>query len=160
MPEPGGLGEHHTLDFGGAGRIGPDGEWVETLAYVVDPMRAERCYPAIRRYWPDLPDGALVPAYSGIRPKIVPPSVAVQDFLIKDVRIHSVPNLVTLFGIESPGLTASLAIAEKVRALTASRSAQGWSAFTSGVSGGRNAADNASAAFGRRTPSSGVVSRP
>ena len=121
LPEPGGLGVHLTLDIGGAGRFGPDVEWVETPAYNVDPARAQRFYPAIRRYWPDLPDGALVPAYSGIRPKIVPPSVAVQDFLIQDVRIHGVPNLVNLFGIESPGLTASLAIAENVRALTASR---------------------------------------
>jgi len=119
MPEPGGLGVHLTLDIGGAGRFGPDVEWVETPAYDVDPKRAERFYPAIRRYWPDLPDGALVPAYSGIRPKIVPPSIAVQDFLIQDARLHGVPGLVNLFGIESPGLTASLAIAEEVRALIA-----------------------------------------
>jgi L-2-hydroxyglutarate oxidase LhgO len=121
LPEPGGLGVHLTLDIGGAGRFGPDVEWVETPAYDVDPKRAERFYPAIRRYWPELPDGALMPAYSGIRPKIVPPSVAVQDFAIQDARIHGVPNLVNLFGIESPGLTASLAIAEDMRALTAPR---------------------------------------
>jgi L-2-hydroxyglutarate oxidase LhgO len=121
LPEPGGLGVHLTLDIGGAGRFGPDVEWLETPAYDVDPKRAQRFYPAIRRYWPGLPDGALVPAYSGIRPKIVPPSVAVQDFLIQDARIHGMPGLVNLFGIESPGLTASLAIAEDVRALTASR---------------------------------------
>src|SRR3569623_1008204 len=121
LPEPGGLGVHLTLDIGGAGRFGPDVEWVETLAYDVDPKRAERFYPAIRRYWPDLPDGALVPAYSGIRPKIVPPSIAVQDFLIQDARLHGVPGLINLFGIESPGLTASLAIAEEVRALTSPR---------------------------------------
>jgi L-2-hydroxyglutarate oxidase LhgO len=121
MPEPGGLGVHLTLDIGGAGRFGPDVEWVETPAYDVDPKRAERFYPAIRRYWPDLPDGALVPAYSGIRPKIVPLSVAVQDFMIQDARLHGVPGLVNLFGIESPGLTASLAIAEEVRALTSPR---------------------------------------
>jgi L-2-hydroxyglutarate oxidase LhgO len=118
LPEPGGLGVHLTLDIGGAGRFGPDVEWLETPAYDVDPARAQRFYPAIRRYWPDLPDGALVPAYSGIRPKIVPSSVAVQDFLIQDARLHGVPNLINLFGIESPGLTASLAIAEDVLALT------------------------------------------
>ena len=121
LPEPGGLGVHLTLDTGGAGRFGPDVEWVETLDYDVDPKRAERFYPAIRRYWPGLPDGALVPAYSGIRPKIVPPAVAVQDFVIQDAQRHGVPGLVNLFGIESPGLTASLAIAEDVRALTSSR---------------------------------------
>ncbi|CEG07135.1 L-2-hydroxyglutarate oxidase LhgO [Afipia felis] len=118
LPEPGGLGVHLTLDIGGAGRFGPDVEWVETLAYDVDPKRAERFYPAIRRYWPDLPDGALVPAYSGIRPKIVPPGAAAQDFVIQGAQSHGVPGLVSLFGIESPGLTASLAIAEDVRALT------------------------------------------
>jgi len=121
LPEPGGLGVHLTLDIGGAGRFGPDVEWVETLAYDVDPSRADRFYPAIRRYWPDLPDGALVPAYSGIRPKIVPPVVAVQDFLIQGEQRHGVPGLVNLFGIESPGLTASLAIAEEVRALASPR---------------------------------------
>lgn len=118
LPEPGGLGVHLTLDIGGAGRFGPDVEWVETLAYDVDPERAHRFYPAIRRYWPDLPDGALVPAYSGIRPKIVPPGAAAQDFLIQGEQRHGIPGLVNLFGIESPGLTASLAIAEEVRALT------------------------------------------
>jgi len=121
LPEPGGLGVHLTLDIGGAGRFGPDVEWVETLDYDVDPKRAERFYPAIRRYWPALPDGALIPAYSGIRPKIVPPAVAVQDFVIQDAQRHRVPGLINLFGIESPGLTASLAIAEDVRALTSSR---------------------------------------
>lgn len=118
LPEPGGLGVHLTLDIGGAGRFGPDVEWVDTLAYDVDPDRAQRFYPAIRRYWPDLPDGALVPAYSGIRPKIVPPGALAQDFLIQGEQRHGVPGLVNLFGIESPGLTASLAIAEEIRALT------------------------------------------
>jgi L-2-hydroxyglutarate oxidase LhgO len=121
LPEPGGLGMHLTLDIGGAGRFGPDVEWVETLNYDVDPSRAERFYPAIRRYWPDLPDGALAPAYSGIRPKIVPQGAPAQDFVIEDARRHGVPGLVNLFGIESPGLTASLAIAEEVRVLTAPR---------------------------------------
>lgn len=121
LPEPGGLGVHLTLDIGGAGRFGPDVEWVETLNYDVDPSRAARFYPAIRRYWPDLPDGALAPAYSGIRPKIVPQGAPAQDFVIQDARRHGVPGLVNLFGIESPGLTASLAIAEEVRVLTAPR---------------------------------------
>lgn len=119
LPEPGGLGVHLTLDIAGAGRFGPDVEWVGEVAYDVDPARAERFYPAIRRYWPGLPDGALVPAYSGIRPKIVPPAVAVQDFVIAGPQHHGVSGLVNLFGIESPGLTSSLAIAEEVGHLTA-----------------------------------------
>jgi L-2-hydroxyglutarate oxidase LhgO len=114
VPEPGGLGVHLTLDLSGAARFGPDVEWVDGIDYDVDPRRAERFYPAIRRYWPDLPDGALIPAYSGIRPKIVPPAVAVQDFLIQNARLHGVPGLVNLFGIESPGLTSALAIADHV----------------------------------------------
>ena len=80
----------------------------------VDPARAERFYPAIRRYWPTLPDGALMPSYSGIRPKIVPPAVAAQDFLIQGPADHGVDGLINLFGIESPGLTSSLAIADHV----------------------------------------------
>jgi L-2-hydroxyglutarate oxidase LhgO len=114
VPEPGGLGVHLTLDMAGQARFGPDVEWVETIDYAVDPARAERFYPAIRRYWPTLPDGALMPSYSGIRPKIVPPAVAVQDFLIQGPRDHGVCGLVNLFGIESPGLTSSLAIADYV----------------------------------------------
>ncbi|MBY0381555.1 MAG: NAD(P)/FAD-dependent oxidoreductase [Xanthobacteraceae bacterium] len=117
VPEPGGLGVHLTLDMGGSARFGPDVEWIDSIDYDVDPQRADRFYPAIRRYWPGLPDGALLPAYSGIRPKIVPPAVAVQDFLIQDAQAHGVPGLVNLFGIESPGLTASLAIADHVAAL-------------------------------------------
>ncbi|HET6839124.1 MAG TPA: NAD(P)/FAD-dependent oxidoreductase [Bradyrhizobium sp.] len=114
VPEPGGLGVHLTLDMAGQARFGPDVEWVETADYAVDPARAERFYPAIRRYWPALPDGALMPSYSGIRPKIVPPAVAVQDFLIQGPRDHGVAGLIHLFGIESPGLTSSLAIADYV----------------------------------------------
>lgn len=117
VPEPGGLGVHLTLDMAGQARFGPDVEWIDTIDYTVDPARAERFYPAIRRYWPSLPDGALAPSYSGIRPKIVPPAVAVQDFLIQDSRAHGVAGLINLFGIESPGLTASLAIADHVAAL-------------------------------------------
>ena len=117
VPEPGGLGVHLTLDMAGQARFGPDVEWVETLDYAVDPKRAERFYPAIRRYWPSLPDGALMPSYSGIRPKIVPPAIARQDFVIQGPRDHGVAGLINLFGIESPGLTASLAIADVVAEL-------------------------------------------
>jgi L-2-hydroxyglutarate oxidase LhgO len=114
VPEPGGLGVHLTLDLAGQARFGPDVEWVDTIDYAVDAARAERFYPAIRRYWPDLPDGALMPSYSGIRPKIVPPAVARQDFMIQGPRDHGVAGLINLFGIESPGLTSSLAIADHV----------------------------------------------
>lgn len=112
MPEPGGLGVHLTLDLAGQARFGPDVEWIDAIRYDVDAQRAQRFYPAIRRYWPELPDGALMPAYSGIRPKIVPPAVAVQDFVIQGPHDHGVAGLINLFGIESPGLTASLALAD------------------------------------------------
>src|SRR5918998_4444538 len=111
VPVPGGLGTHLTIDLGGQARFGPDVEWVDEIAYEVDPRRAEGFYASIRRWWPGLKDGALQPGYSGIRPKIVPPSVAVQDFVVQGPRDHGVPGLVNLFGIESPGLTASLALA-------------------------------------------------
>src|ERR1700694_1174098 len=114
VPEPGGLGVHLTLDMAGQARFGPDVEWVETIDYAVDPPRAEGVYSGVQRYWPTLPDGALMPSYSGIRPKIVPPAVAVQDFLIQGPRDHGVDGLINLFGIESPGLTSSLAIADYV----------------------------------------------
>lgn len=117
VPEPGGLGVHLTLDLAGQARFGPDVEWVEAIDYAVDPTRAARFYPAIRKYWPALPDGALMPSYSGIRPKIVPPAVAVQDFVVQDQHDHGVCGLINLFGIESPGLTASLAIADHVAEL-------------------------------------------
>src|ERR1700733_11406046 len=114
VPEPGGLGVHLTLDMAGQARFGPDVEWVDHIDYAVDPARAERFYPAIRRYWPALPDGALMPSYSGMRPKIVPPAVAVQDFLIQGPKDHGIDGLINLFGIESPGLTSSLAIPRHV----------------------------------------------
>jgi len=117
VPEPGGLGVHLTLDMAGQARFGPDVEWVENIDYAVNPERAQRFYPAIRRYWPTMPDGALMPSYSGIRPKIVPPAVAAQDFLIQGPLDHGVDGLINLFGIESPGLTASLAIADYVAEL-------------------------------------------
>jgi L-2-hydroxyglutarate oxidase LhgO len=112
VPEPGGLGVHVTLDLAGQARFGPDVEWVDRIDYEVDPHRAERFYAAIRRYWPALPDGALAPGYAGIRPKISGPKEPAADFLIQGPAEHGVPGLVNLFGIESPGLTASLALAD------------------------------------------------
>ena len=105
---------HLTLDLAGQARFGPDVEWVDRIDYTVEPARGDKFYPAIRRYWPALPDGALLPSYSGMRPKIVPPAVAVQDFMIQGPSVHGVHGLVNLFGIESPGLTSSLAIADHV----------------------------------------------
>jgi L-2-hydroxyglutarate oxidase LhgO len=113
-PVPGGLGVHLTIDLGGQARFGPDVEWVDRIDYRVDPSRSESFYAAIRRYWPDLPDGALQPGYSGIRPKIVPPEIASQDFVIQGPAVHGVAGLIALYGIESPGLTASLSLAAHV----------------------------------------------
>ena len=113
MPEPGGLGVHVTLDLGGQAKFGPDVQWVDRADdYSVDPARAVPFYAAIRTYWPGLPDGALQPAYAGIRPKISGPGAPNADFVIE--RPH--PALVNLFGIESPGLTSSLALADEVLA--------------------------------------------
>jgi L-2-hydroxyglutarate oxidase LhgO len=117
VPVAGGLGVHLTLDMGGAARFGPDVEWIDNIDYAVDPKRADLFYPAIRKYWPGLPDGSLLPAYAGIRPKIVPPAIAAQDFVIQGPRTHGIDGLINLFGIESPGLTSSLAIADHVAEL-------------------------------------------
>jgi L-2-hydroxyglutarate oxidase LhgO len=114
VPEPGGLGVHVTIDLAGQARFGPDVEWVERIDYAVDPGRAERFYAAIRRYWPALPDGALLPGYSGIRPKTAGPGEPAPDFQVQGPGLHGVPGLVHLFGIESPGLTSSLALARLV----------------------------------------------
>jgi L-2-hydroxyglutarate oxidase LhgO len=114
VPEPGGLGVHVTLDLAGQARFGPDVEWVDGIDYRVDPKRAERFYAAIRRYWPGLPDGALAPGYAGIRPKTAGAGEAAPDFAVQGPRAHGVPGLVHLFGIESPGLTSSLALAALV----------------------------------------------
>lgn len=116
VPEPGGLGVHLTLDLGGQARFGPDVEWVEQLDYRVQPQRADAFYAAIRRYWPALPDGALQPGYAGIRPKLHPAGGPEADFLIQGPEVHGVAGLTNLFGIESPGLTAALAIGEQVAA--------------------------------------------
>ncbi len=121
VPEPGGLGVHVTLDLAGQARFGPDVEWIERFDprtdYAVDPKRSERFYAAIRRYWPGLKDGALAPGYSGIRPKISGPKEPAADFVVQGPAEHGVPGLVNLFGIESPGLTASLALSDDVAAL-------------------------------------------
>jgi L-2-hydroxyglutarate oxidase LhgO len=110
---------HVTLDLGGQMRFGPDVQWVPQTAlgdedYAVDAERAAPFAAAIRRYWPDLPDGALQPAYAGIRPKIAGPGEPAADFMIQGPAEHGVPGLVNLLGIESPGLTACLAIGEQV----------------------------------------------
>jgi L-2-hydroxyglutarate oxidase LhgO len=114
MPNEAGLGVHLTIDLGGQARFGPDVEWVDTINYDVDPRRADSFYAAIREYWPELPDGALQPAYAGIRPKLSGPGESAADFVIQGPAAHGVRGLVNLFGIESPGLTASLAIAQRV----------------------------------------------
>ena len=117
LPEPGGLGVHLTLDLAGRARFGPDVEWVEQVDFAVDPERAAHFYPAIRRYWPELPDAALRPAYAGVRPKLAGPEAPVADFAVQGPGEHGIARLVNLFGIESPGLTAALAIAETVATL-------------------------------------------
>jgi L-2-hydroxyglutarate oxidase LhgO len=117
VPEAAGLGTHFTLDLGGQARFGPDVEWVDALDYDVDPARCLGFYEAVRRYWPGLPDGALQPAYAGIRPKLQGPGEPARDFLVQGPEDHGVPGLVNLLGIESPGLTACLAIADGVAEL-------------------------------------------
>jgi L-2-hydroxyglutarate oxidase LhgO len=114
VPVPGGLGVHLTIDLGGQARFGPDVEWIDGIDYTVDPRRADGFYAAIRRYWPDLKDGALQPGYAGIRPKIVPKGAPGQDFVVQGPQTHGLRGLINLFGIESPGLTASLALAAHV----------------------------------------------
>lgn len=114
VPEPGGLGVHLTLDLAGQGRFGPDVEWTGEEDYSVDPARAAGFYAAIRRYWPHLPDEALLPDYAGIRPKLTGEGEVSADFLIETEAGHKIAGLVNLLGIESPGLTASLAIGARV----------------------------------------------
>jgi L-2-hydroxyglutarate oxidase LhgO len=117
VPVPGGLGTHLTIDLAGRARFGPDVEWIDTLDYTVNPSRGDSFYAAIRRYWPGLPDGALQPDYAGIRPKISGPGEAAFDFVVQGRAVHGIDGLVNLFGIESPGITASLALAEEVVAM-------------------------------------------
>jgi len=114
VPEPGGLGVHVTLDLAGQARFGPDVSWVEQVDYQFDASREPAFYQAIRRYFPSLEAGALVPGYTGIRPKLGPAGSGASDFVIQGPRQHRARGLVNLFGIESPGLTASLAIAARV----------------------------------------------
>jgi L-2-hydroxyglutarate oxidase LhgO len=115
VPVPGGLGVHYTLDLGGQARFGPDVTWVDGVDYVYDERRLQAFYSTIRRYYPGLADGDLGPGHTGVRPKIVPAGAPDADFVIQGPSVHGVPGLVNLFGIESPGLTASLALAEEVR---------------------------------------------
>jgi L-2-hydroxyglutarate oxidase LhgO len=126
IPEAAGLGIHLTLDLGGQAKFGPDVEWINdkpwledanhiaNIDYTVDPSRNPRFYEAIRTYWPGLPDDALLPGYAGMRPKIQAPDEAAKDYMIQGPNDHGVNRLVNLYGIESPGLTSSLAIAEEV----------------------------------------------
>lgn len=121
VPVPGGLGVHLTIDLGGQARFGPDVQWIDEVDYTVDPTRANGFYAAVRKYWPGLRDGALQPGYAGIRPKITPRGASAQDFVVQGPQTHGVPGLINLFGIESPGLTASLAIADFVCELAATQ---------------------------------------
>lgn len=115
VPEAEGLGVHLTLDMGGQAKFGPDVQWVDNANdLVVDPRRGHAFYAEVRKYWPGLPDGALIPGYAGIRPKIHGPNQPAADFCIQGPRVHGIPGLVNLFGIESPGLTSALAIADHV----------------------------------------------
>lgn len=117
VPVPGGLGVHITLDLAGRARFGPDVEWIESIDYRVDPARAAPFYAAVRRYWPGLAEGALMPDYAGIRPKIGLPGGPDADFMIQGPAQHGIAGLINLFGIESPGLTASLAIGGRIAEL-------------------------------------------
>jgi L-2-hydroxyglutarate oxidase LhgO len=112
VPEPGGLGIHTTIDLAGGVRLGPDVEWIDALDYAVDPRKADDFHRAAIRYLPALPRAALQPAYAGIRAKIVGPGEPAGDFVVQGHETHGVPGLVQLFGIESPGLTACLALAD------------------------------------------------
>ncbi|OZI41026.1 FAD-dependent oxidoreductase [Bordetella genomosp. 1] len=116
VPQHAGLGVHLTLDMGGQAKFGPDTQWIETEDYTLEPQRAEVFYEAVRTYWPGLPDHALAPGYTGIRPKISGPTEPAADFMIAGPASHGVDGYVGLYGIESPGLTSSLALAEETLA--------------------------------------------
>jgi L-2-hydroxyglutarate oxidase LhgO len=114
VPVPGGLGTHLTLDLGGQAKFGPDVDWVDAPDYAVDPARGAAFEASVRRWWPGLRAGALTPAYAGVRPKIAPKGAPAQDFVVQGPAAHGLPGLVNLFGIESPGLTSALALADMV----------------------------------------------
>jgi L-2-hydroxyglutarate oxidase LhgO len=114
LPDAASLDVHVTLDLAGRARFGPDVQWIDSIDYDIDARRAQLFYAAIRRYYPDLRDGALAPGYTGIRPKLQPPGGPPEDFVIQGPQTHGIPGLVNLFGIESPGLTSCLAIADEV----------------------------------------------
>ena len=114
VPEPGGLGVHVALDLSGQARFGPDVQWIDSPEYSVDESRRNDFYEAIRAYWPNVERDRLAPGYAGVRPKLIRPGEPPGDFMIQGMDIHGIPGLVNLFGIESPGLTAALAIAERV----------------------------------------------
>ncbi len=114
VPEAGGLGVHLTLDMAGQARFGPDVQWLDAIDYRVSEARLSHFYEEIRRYWPRLPAGSLQPAYAGIRPKLSGPGEPATDFVVQDESVHGIAGLVNLLGMESPGLTACLAIAEAV----------------------------------------------
>ncbi|MGE3873020.1 MAG: NAD(P)/FAD-dependent oxidoreductase [Parvibaculaceae bacterium] len=116
VPVDGGLGVHLTLDLAKQARFGPDVEWIESVDYTLDEKRGQSFYADIRRYWPSLADGRLQPGYTGIRPKLSKQGEPAADFVISSPADHGIAGLVHLFGIESPGLTASLAIADEVSA--------------------------------------------
>jgi L-2-hydroxyglutarate oxidase LhgO len=115
-PHHAGLGVHLTLDLGGQAKFGPDTEWIDRVDYDIDPSRCDGFYEAVRSYWPGMQDGSLSPGYTGIRPKVSGPHEPAADFMIVGQATHGIPGLVNLFGIESPGLTSSLAIAEETLA--------------------------------------------
>jgi L-2-hydroxyglutarate oxidase LhgO len=111
---PGGLGVHLTLDLANQARFGPDVEWISSVDDNVDPVRGEAFYAAVRTYWPGLQDGALQPGYAGIRPKISGPTDPAAYFVVQGCEAYGVPGLINLYGIESPGLTAALPLADEV----------------------------------------------
>ncbi|MEQ9328785.1 MAG: NAD(P)/FAD-dependent oxidoreductase [Rhodospirillales bacterium] len=119
MPVSAWLGVHLTLDLGGAAKFGPDIEWVDGVEYVVDPGRVADFYPSIRRWWPGLKDGVLQPGYAGVRPKLYAKGEPAADFVVQNSDVHSITGLINLYGIESPGLTSSIAIGEYVAELAA-----------------------------------------
>ena len=127
VPEQAGLGVHVTVDLAGQCRFGPDTEWTTAIDHDVDPNRAAVFYAEVRKYWPELPDGALAPGYAGIRPKLDPQGSPARDFVVDGPERHGVPGLVNLFGIESPGLTAAWPLAcEAARRLDLPELEQPW----------------------------------